>query len=282
MAIITNSMFGDLSGKVGGTVFSKSAGQQQARAYVVGTDVKSLQQLTARQRFSLLCGKWRTLTMSQKQAWISYGANIFQPKHPKAGVIYSGYQAFMSDNSILQTLNAAYYGAILINPVCVHGFDTFETSLNDPGNKPFSAQICTAGLAALNLSLNDASYVSSSRTVSVVIGFGSSPQASPPAFQTPINGTPVGFACYFSSPFSGGRTTTAAKEPYLVGSIGRLVLVSGWTSSNSVTFSWVVPSVYFDQCKYKFNSGSHIFVTVYAVSLTGQIAYVGRLLILIS
>lgn len=282
MAEVTSNLLGQLSGRIGGLVFSKNGSGSYVKEYVVGSDAKSLQQIQSRNRFSVMASHWRLLTQSQKNSWKVYANTLFVAKHPKPSAVYSGYEAFVSLNTILATCFSSNYDGLLIDPACTVLYDLFPSVNYDPPSSAFSSQIQSNSGSAIQLILNTASFDSSTRVCTFNLLMCPGMQADPILFKTPLSNVPVGYACYFSMPFSGGRTTVNSKEAYLIGTVLHPNITSGWVTSSSLTFSWIIPSDYFSRLKYSFLPTHHIFFTVYAIGLTGESKMIGRLLVTIS
>jgi hypothetical protein len=279
MAEITSNLLGQLSGRVGSLIFSKNGSGQYVKGYVVGTDAKSLAQISSRNRFSVMASHWRLLSQAQKNSWKVYARTLFVSKHPKPSAVYSGYESFVSLNTILATCNSSNYDGLLIDPPCTVLYDAFPSVNYTAPSFSFSSQIQSYFGESISLILNTASYDTSSRVVTFNLLMCPAVQADPVVFKTPLSNLSLGFACYFSMPFSGGRTTVNSKEAYLIGTVLPPTITSGWVTSNSLTFSWIIPSDYFSKCKYAFLPSHHIFFTVYAVGLTGESKMIGRLLV---
>jgi hypothetical protein len=281
MAVITASTFGEMSGRVGPLVFSRNNGKQYVRQYVVGTDASSLQQLTSRQRFSVMAAHWRTLSVSQKSAWKTFANTLFVAKHPKANAVHSGYTAFVSLNTMLATCYSTDYNGIITVPGVDATYTPFPPVNYEAPTSAFSANIQNSTGGALQLVLSDAVFDSTSNLCVVTLNLCPVNQVNPIVFKTPVINTNIGFACYFSMPFSGGRTTVNSKEAYLMGTLKNPIINSGWATASQISFSWTVSSTYLNKLKYAFTIGKHIFVSIYSVGFSGQTAFIGRLLITI-
>lgn len=282
MAIITQSPLGQFSGRLGSLIFSKNQNGNYVKSYVVGTDAKSLAQIAMRQRFSVMATHWRALSAEQKKQWKDFALTNFVPKHPRQNTIYSGYEAFVSLNTMLAGVYASGFSGRLINPsVDAVYTDLPPVNYSAPVNS-INSQIQDSSSNGIFLNLSSASFVSSTGVLDFNLSMCPAVQLNPVIFKTPIFNTLLGFAVYFSMPFGGGRVTVSSKEAYMVGSVGNIHIDSGWVTSNDLGFRIETDPAYFSKCKYAFNVGSHIFVTVYSVSNFGQAFFLGRQLVLIS
>lgn len=282
MGIIANSVFGDISGKVGGIVFTRNVNGKYIREYVKGIDAKSLQQIANRSRWSSIVSNWKSVSRENKLLWKMYAINIFKPKHGKKLVNYSGYAAYVSVNCSVGSLLAASFDPLFLDPEVTWAFSGFNYFLSSPPTKSFSGQIHTSSGEIISLSLSNAIYVVSSGLLSVKVGMSQPVSGLPPVFQDYVSGNWTGFSVYFSTILSAGRTVVPHYDVYLVGSFPSPLITAGWVSQDNFTIGWYIPSEYLAKLKYAFPSGSEVFVSLYANGTEGGASFIGRKLITIS
>lgn len=102
MALIQLGAFlTDISGKIGGTVFSKNRGGSYAKNKVIPNNPQTIAQSLARGRFGALSSAWRSLTQGARDSWTA-ATNSF-PRINRLGktVILSGNALYTSLNSNL-------------------------------------------------------------------------------------------------------------------------------------------------------------------------------------
>ena len=282
MGTIANSVFGDISGKVGGIVFTRNLNGKYIREYVKGIDAKSIQQIANRSRWSSIVANWKSVSRADKLLWKNYAVNIFNPKHGKKMVNYSGYAAYVSVNCSVGSLLAASFDPTFLDPAVTWAFSGFNYFLNSPPTKTFSGQIHTSSGYIITLSLSEASYIASSGLLSVKVVMSETVSGLPPMFQDYVSGNWTGFSVYFSTLLSSGRTVVPHYDVYLVGSFPSPLITAGWVSSDNFTIGWYIPHDYLAKLKYAFPSGSEVFVSLYANGTEGGASYLGRKLITIS
>ena len=282
MALIRGSMWGDLSGRVGGVVFSRNGIGKIVRQYVKGIDAHSVTQVNNRGLFSNVQGLWRSLSMSNRLSWGTFANSIYVPKHGRVAPKYTGTNAFMGINNYLSLLVSHDYDAFVTFPSSTYNSFPFSSMITSPPAFPFSGNGQTWDGVPLVLSIKDFTLAMPSGVCSLSVSLGGVEQAYAPLFKTPTYNLPFGFAVYISDPLSAGQTTTANKEAYLIGSIKNVVFTSWGVLEDNVQFSWTVPSSYFTNCKKTFLTGTNILVSLYQVGLDAQSAFLGRKLISVS
>jgi hypothetical protein len=277
MALINGQMFGDMSGKLGGMVFTRNKAGKTIRAYVNPTDAKSGQQITQRSRFATVVSVWATLTDIAKGAWTSFANSLFSPKKPKVGGSYSGYQAFTSVNSLLNFSKAHDYTATFTPTTVDLNLSSFPAQLVSPPTTGFSSNIQSSTGTAIALTLKSFSLNTLTGACIGVLTMDPGPQAAAPVFENPITDKKVGFSFFGSTVLSPGANSCSNYEAYCLGTIPPPGAITGWSSLSDLTFNWTIPSDYFGNLKGGFSAGQQIFVTVYAVGDEGQSAKIGML-----
>lgn len=101
-AKVLNSTFGQLSGKLGGVVFSRNAGGDYVRAGVTGVNPQTQAQLRARNAFASVTTLFRTLTSMQKTLWQEFADNWYSPRSGGNTGQFSAYNAFIALRSTVQ------------------------------------------------------------------------------------------------------------------------------------------------------------------------------------
>lgn len=94
--IVGGSPMGELSGKMGGFVFSRNKSGPYIRQYVVPVNPNTLAQIGSRANFGTAAAAWHNLTNIQKMAWQSYATTTFRPFQGENVGQYSGFNAFVS------------------------------------------------------------------------------------------------------------------------------------------------------------------------------------------
>lgn len=105
MALIKGSLIGELSGKLGGQVFSRNRSGAYIRQYVIPVNPNTVAQQAARSRFSSAAGGYHTLTDTQKAHWQEFANTVFSPlDEPNTGQ-FTGFNAWTSLNNVCLQAN---------------------------------------------------------------------------------------------------------------------------------------------------------------------------------
>lgn len=102
MAKVKNSYIGQLSGKLGGMIFSRNRGGDYVRAGVKGINPQTQSQLRARNAFASVTTLFRTLTSAEKSAWQEFADNWYSPRQGGNVGQFSAYNAFIALRSTVQ------------------------------------------------------------------------------------------------------------------------------------------------------------------------------------
>lgn len=108
MALIKFGAFmTDLSGKVGGTIFSKNRGGNYAKNLVIPNNPATAAQSRIRGIFSTLSSQWKSLTEQQRNSWSESAINF--PRINRVGdqIILAGNALFVSLNAALMVIGEA-------------------------------------------------------------------------------------------------------------------------------------------------------------------------------
>lgn len=102
-----SALVADLRNKVGGNVFTKVRSGAMVRIKVSPTQPRTAAQTAVRSNFTTHSQAWRTLTQSQRNAWIALAASL--PKHDVFGNTFylTGAQLYNQCNRNLSTIGVA-------------------------------------------------------------------------------------------------------------------------------------------------------------------------------
>ena len=104
MAKITGYI-GELSGKLGGMIFARNKGGAYVKAFATPTNPNTEAQKKARTMFGLAVSAWHAIADTSKQEWNQFATTVFKPKHGAPGVVYSGFNAYVSCRNVLLNLS---------------------------------------------------------------------------------------------------------------------------------------------------------------------------------
>jgi hypothetical protein len=112
MALVRNAILGDLSGKIGGVVFSNNKAGSIVRKRVRGTNPRTAAQTAARQKFGVGSGAWDALSNSEQGNYRDFAKSGYRPFSKQNKGNFTGAQAFRSVNTVVQNAIAKYLVAV--------------------------------------------------------------------------------------------------------------------------------------------------------------------------
>jgi hypothetical protein len=99
--IVGGSMIGELSGKMGGLVFSRNKSGQYIRKYAIPVNPNTGAQLTARASFAGAVGSFHSLDPNEKTLWQNFAQTAFNPKGAINTGQFSGINAYTALNQMV-------------------------------------------------------------------------------------------------------------------------------------------------------------------------------------
>lgn len=124
----------DMRGSIGGTVFSKNAYGQYARARVKPVNPNSYRQATIRAAIQALALMWHnTLTPQQRTAWALYASNINIQNRLGETILISGYNHFIRSNVPRLNISFARIDAGPTNMTLPEGDPEFQVTTSIAG-----------------------------------------------------------------------------------------------------------------------------------------------------
>lgn len=104
--IVGGSIFGDIRGKLGGSVFSKNRAGAYIRAYTVPVNPRTPAQDRARARFGAASALYHSLAAAVKAQWGAFAETVFSPKIGVNVGQFSGFNAYTSLRAIVENGNS--------------------------------------------------------------------------------------------------------------------------------------------------------------------------------
>jgi hypothetical protein len=101
------SIVGTLSGKLGGTVYSRNRWGSYVRQLVMPTQPQTPAQVNARGRIASIAAMWHELTPAQRLEWDTFAPSIVRVDPLGNPLNYNGYTAFMLVNTELLVCSEA-------------------------------------------------------------------------------------------------------------------------------------------------------------------------------
>lgn len=268
-----------MRGKLGGSVYSSNKGGAIVRQFVKPSNPQTPAQMQARATFTTAVSAYAALSALYQQGWNTFALNGFSPKHPKTGVTYSGYNAFVALTS--EALNAKALKSATDPTVSIPAAATltlfdFEQPVSPPVGA-MSAQIQNStGTIPISVALDSFVYTSGGTSVLTLNldGGGGLPLTTAPNFKDYISKTSVGYVVYGSTPIATAQMQPKKTELFAVGIVPPINAVTGWTSGNQIAFDLsAVKNV--GTSKFSYVTGQYAKFTVYAVNKSGQMQLIG-------
>lgn len=268
-----------LTGKLGGTVYSKNKGGAYTRQLVTPTNPRTPAQIQARGRFNQAATGYSNVPETVKQGWNAFAVDFFSPKKIKSGVTYTGFNAYVSVNSAslnAKALKSATDPSITLPATTTATFLDFQQKVSAPLSG-LSAQIQGATPAiAINVTLNDFIYSGGGLTT-LKLGLaaaGGAPITTPPVFKDFNGGIEVGYIVYGSSPMQNAQAQPKKAEQLVVAVVPPFGTLTGWTSGDELVLELgAVTSV--GGTKFTYATGQFAKFTCYAINKYGQMQLIG-------
>jgi hypothetical protein len=165
---------------------------------------------------------------------------MFKPKFGTSGVRYSGFNAFVSLNNVVNNMNKQTPTAEITTPAAITNTElSFLPTFNAPISG-LSSNIQTSAGLPVTVFLDSINFEASTGRSDVTIGLvgplGPGPIAAAPVFQDAIGNVPVGIAIVASLPITQNQQYVSNPEINLVAVIPPPGALTGWTSSDVIVF----------------------------------------------
>ena len=201
MAKVINSYIGQLSGKLGGMVFSRNAGGAYVRANVKGTNPQTISQVQARNAFASVATLFRGLSSAEKSQWQEFADNYYSPRGGGNTGQFSAYNAFIALRStVQQTIRYALSDYIAVNGSEPAGGKTqvpFTPMPETPVATTLLPALATVGGDSALLSVTSAELFTDGHVrVELQVGDGTGVDL---VNNQDINGNVIGYAVYYSN-----------------------------------------------------------------------------------
>lgn len=263
-----------LSGKLGGSVFSRNKAGYYVRRWANPTNPQTVAQSAARSNLASVASSWHSLSDAQKAAWNSFAVTDFKAKFGnKSGVTYSGFNAFTSlsnvQKNMISLMEAPTFDvgitSTFLNPALSFIAPTFPMSgtIKDENNVP------------LSLTVDSASYALGTNSVSIDFKFdrpigGTGPSEVLPVFEDSVSGEKVGFVVSGSLP--GVQEQQAIPNPdFLILAASEIIdEVTAWLTPASTDFNLTIPAVDVSKFKLFYSENDMIELRVYMYNTKGQ------------
>lgn len=279
--IVGGSMIGELSGKLGGSVFARNRGGAYIRQYVIPVDPRTGAQVSARSNFGLASSTYHALNDSTKALWSNFASNVFNPKTGQMGVP-SGFNAYVSLNTVVNTIKNIP-STIQLNSVAAPKTDILFQNASTPpdfaleGNFGLSGGSIPAPFILQSGSFGNITRGLSTTTIpfSFVLKLNGGVGPSGDFVGTiDAKGNEFGFKIFMSNPIA--QESLFVANPYLI-DLGAIRPFTVTTSVAGVDTVSIAGESELNSASYKAlpNNGQWVEMTIFQVSKTGMLLKVG-------
>jgi hypothetical protein len=161
MAKIIGFTYGELRGKIGGTVFSRNKAGAYARARVTPVNPQTVRQQTARYSFGNNSILFQALSGSVKDCWETFARTHFNPLKGNSTGIYSGGNAFVAlRSSVNQGNNYRLLPTVTSGVTAVTATAIAYSLVSDPPAQPSSSTIIASDNVAYPINVENIEVLS--------------------------------------------------------------------------------------------------------------------------
>lgn len=273
-------ILGNISGKIAGNVFAFNKAGFYIRSFRSPVQPNTLNQLTVRSLFSSAVTLWHSLTDIQKGEWNAFATTAFKAKHPVVGMIYSGYNAFVSlyNQASNVAMRISVDPAEIIYPASVTNVPAVFMPSSSAPSSTLSGNITDYLGAPLGIQLHDFVYDRANAkwtsTFNLIGNTGPTIAGPGPSFIDPVSGDDVGIAIYISKPVQQINQFVPNPEFNLLTVIEPLGTTDDWTTANRLEISSFSIEE-FDHAKYAPVQNAIYQANAYLVSANGQSVSIG-------
>lgn len=278
-AKILNSPLGQLSGKMGGMVFSRNAGGAYVRAGVTGINPQTIAQVQARNAFGSVSTLFRGLSSSEKTQWQEWADNYYSPRNGGNSGQFSAYNAFIALRStVQQSIRLAEIGVIKANAGAITVTQSnalFTPMPESPLALTLLPGIATTSGDSLLLTLTSAVVKADGKgEINMQVGDG---QGTTVPANKDLSGNELGYAVYISN---GNPSDNMSYNNELARC---LTFITPWDSTNAatdlalledITASWLGPQTIGRFKRFPLKD-EYVLVTVFVMNKYGMFSRVG-------
>lgn len=269
---------GDLSGKLKGLVFAFNKAGSYVRGFRMPTDPATNAQLNNRSYFANAVSSWHALSDINKGLWNAFATGPFKAKFPKAGVAYSGYNAFVSLYNVVKNAIVKSGDVTIVTPAAASTTSLEFINSSRPPTTGLSSSIQAPAGVPLGFVVSTVDIVTTTSTCGITLVFdrsvGTGPTPEGPIFQDAIGNEPVGFAVVASLPLTQQEQFVENPDINLVAISKPMDTIDDWVIGNTMTFTAPLVPEFFTR-KNNYVAGDLIQCKIYLVGQSGQTMPVG-------
>ena len=276
MARVLGNPFGDLRGKLGGSVFSRNKSGAIVRVYTKNTDRKSDSQIDRRSRFGNVASLWASVPGSVKSNWNQYAETGFAPKRGKKPGSYTGFSAFVSIEA-----NKANFG-VNMSPLSmlVPALSSSTTSstfepLGTVPTKSLSGGVYDATTHAYIKFLNSQCCFRDADTVGIKVFLENITTSNVHRFTNATDDNPFSFVVFASEVLSYEGASVKNPFRYMVANGIFTTPVAGWSATDNIEFDLDISDSWYKNTN-KPTTADTLLLTLCIFDASGQISVVGQ------
>jgi len=277
MARILGSLIGELSGKLGGYVFSRNGSGAYIRQYVKPINPNSVAQAAARQLFTNAASSYHALVDFQKANWSDFAKNLYNPLVGPNDGQFSGFNAYVACNIAVQGANK---GLDLVNffplgdPLSPATQISIPSVVN-PSSNTLSTSVMSEGGIAISLAgavINESFPGEFSLNIQYNVGGGGAPAGQKIKSElTSGTGQRIGIGLYMSNGVQ--QRHDFVNSPYLFKVFQTGLLTFGDLDGiSNIVSEFVLKADQFTDYKEAPIEGNYVRFTPFIYSEFGQIA----------
>lgn len=286
-ALLLGNPFGEIRGRLGGSIFSRNGHGQYIRNYSVGVNPNTVAQQTARNSFSTIVNLYQNLDSDDISLWNEYAKTQFVPRTRSHSMKYSGYQAFMSlkmANYRAQFFNRNYEASFVDYSGLVSGYrSSWVSYYSEPPLKNKQANAVDKFGNIQSMYLDSCSMAATSR-VTFRIRLGNDIVLPKWTSFLDSNGNQNGFVIFASNPVR--MKGYFIKNPLFIclGHLKPWYISPGDEAVHEGKVLEYNTLGFIDKTKYKsfYTAGDWVQLTIYTIDLYGQMKRVGSETILVA
>lgn len=276
MARVLGNPFGDLRGKLGGSVFSRNKSGAIVRVYTKNTDRRSDSQIDRRSRFGNVASLWASLSASIKSNWNQYAESSFAPKKGKKPGSYTGFAAFVSIESNKSNFGVNMSLFSMLNPTLtsVSTSSAFE-ALGTVPTKSLTAGVYDVTTHDYIQFTGSSCCFRDADTAGIKVFLEKTSTANVHRFTNASNDNPFSFVLFASEVISYEGASARNPFRYMVANGIFTTPISGWSAVDNIEFDLDLCDSWYKNTN-KPTTADMLLLTLCAFDASGQIVVIGQ------
>jgi hypothetical protein len=285
MALVIGNPFGELKGRIGGTVFTKNKAGQIARVYRTPVSSRSQAQNIVRQSFQNVSKSWKNLIAPIGSYWQTFATSVYAPLKRTNHGQYSGYQAFVACQQAAANSNKWITPVSIVSDTSGGPLGLTQvpwSQFTNPEEVSIQPNLHDTNLPAKNITIAN---VTISQVGAVVLrlqwipvgltGLGGS-------IFIDANSLPMGFIVYISDPISNPGNTPKHQFKQIICSTGHMLITTpNLNTSHYADFTFSANPLLTNSKQFP-STGHYVLLSVVNISPLGTQSLIGSRVTVIS